>query len=683
MSQSKGVWILKSLSLKAKISYLVVASCIISAFAVFLISTSIARKELVKASQNQLESIASLAQNRIQQYFLQSKEFAEVLGEDRLVEGLFLAYESAFFAAGYEIGEDNDIELADFATQDEIYQERVKGLLKNYGFHNLLLANIDGQIIFSANVSNEKQLLGKSLSDGSLANSHLSECFNESMDGEKKEVRFYDFTYVPLIDRTKAILCIKAFAEFEHLSEGIQAGDNLGVVIVELSLNEINQILSNRAGMGDTGQSYLVADDRLLRSDLFLNPEIFNSKNSIKNGLKIETASVENAIAGNSGYHITTGPLGEEVASVYTSLNVFGKPWALISEKNTSEIFAPINYMITLSFIGIVILVLIALFAANFVAKAFADPLAQIVSQLSKYAKGLETDSDGMRSSAEKLSEAVTEQSAVVEETKAGLNRIMEGSIQNLEGAQKSQEISENVSSETSSAHMQMQSLVEAMHEIKDSFDGISKMVDIIQGVGDKTEVMNSIAFKTQMLSFNASIEAARAGAAGRGFAVVAQEVGQLAEMSSKAATEIEEAIKQTLNQVESLTSSSRSHVSRGEQLVSETSMLLDRVVKGTAVVKESSADIFNSSTEQSDGVKEINVSVDQILIAVNAGEKEAVQAKERSQQLAKQASGLSAISEAMQKLIYGGKNLPNENNVSSNEPKKNKILKKLKRKAG
>ena len=56
------MWILKSLSLKAKISYLVVASCIISAFAVFLISTSIARKELVKASQNQLESIASLAQ---------------------------------------------------------------------------------------------------------------------------------------------------------------------------------------------------------------------------------------------------------------------------------------------------------------------------------------------------------------------------------------------------------------------------------------------------------------------------------------------------------------------------------------------------------------------------------------------------------------------------------------------
>ncbi|MEC9283032.1 MAG: methyl-accepting chemotaxis protein [Bdellovibrionota bacterium] len=672
---------MKNLSLKAKISYLVVASCIISAFAVFVISTTIARKELVKASQNQLESIASLAQNRIQQYFLQSKEFAEVLGEDRLVEGLFLAYESAFYAAGYEIGEDNDIELSDFKSQDSIYQERVKDLLKNYGFHNLLLANIDGQIIFSANSDKEKQLLGKSLSEGDLANSHLADCFNDSMDGEQKEVRFYDFTFVPMIDRTKAILCIKSLAEFEHLSEGIKIGDSLGVVIVELSLEEINQILSNRAGMGETGQSYLVADDHLLRSDLFLNPEVYNSKNSIKNNLKIESESIEKAIAGSSGYHITKGPLGEEVASVFTSLSVFDKPWALVSEKNTSEIYSPINHMISLSFIGIIVLVLIALFAANFVAKAFADPLAQIVTQLSKYAKGLETDSDGMRGSAEKLSEAVTEQSAVVEETKAGLNRIMEGSIQNLEGAQKSQKISENVSSETSSAHMQMQSLVDAMQGIKDSFEGINQMVEIIQGVGDKTEVMNSIAFKTQMLSFNASIEAARAGAAGRGFAVVAQEVGQLAEMSSKAATEIEEAIKQTLNQVESLTGTSKSNVARGEQLVAETSMLLDRVVKGTTIVKESSVDIFNSSTEQSDGVKEMNIAVEQILIAVNAGEKEAIQAKERSQQLAKQATGLSAISEAMQKLIYGAKN-ESSSSEKIHKLKPKKIFDSLKRKS-
>ena len=94
-----------------------------------------------------------------------------------------------------------------------------------------------------------------------------------------------------------------------------------------------------------------------------------------------------------------------------------------------------------------------------------------------------------------------------------------------------------------------------------------------------KNEVMNSIAFKTQLLSFNASIEAARAGQYGKGFAVVAQEVGKLAEMSGRAAIEINKSIQETVKQVKKITSESKQNVVVGSEASKITSDTLDEVV--------------------------------------------------------------------------------------------------------
>lgn len=67
----------------------------------------------------------------------------------------------------------------------------------------------------------------------------------------------------------------------------------------------------------------------------------------------------------------------------------------------------------------------------------------------------------------------------------------------------------------------------------------ITEITKVISEVAAKTQVINEIVFKTKLLSFNASVEAARAGDQGRGFSVVAEEVGNLAKMSGDAAKEI------------------------------------------------------------------------------------------------------------------------------------------------
>lgn len=89
---------------------------------------------------------------------------------------------------------------------------------------------------------------------------------------------------------------------------------------------------------------------------------------------------------------------------------------------------------------------------------------------------------------------------------------------------------------------------IDAIHTVSvqtnknnDSAANINKAVEIIKG----------LAAQTNLLSLNASIEAARAGEAGRGFAVVAEEIRNLSEESSGNAQEIEEIVKELVNNVE------------------------------------------------------------------------------------------------------------------------------------
>lgn len=74
----------------------------------------------------------------------------------------------------------------------------------------------------------------------------------------------------------------------------------------------------------------------------------------------------------------------------------------------------------------------------------------------------------------------------------------------------------------------------------------IKDLINFVEEVSSKSKVIHDIAFKTKVLSFNASVEAERAGARGRGFSIVAQEMKRLAEISGKAAEDIASLVDRT-----------------------------------------------------------------------------------------------------------------------------------------
>lgn len=90
-------------------------------------------------------------------------------------------------------------------------------------------------------------------------------------------------------------------------------------------------------------------------------------------------------------------------------------------------------------------------------------------------------------------------------------------------------------------------------HQFESHYKEIKEILEVIPLIKKKANIIDEIVFKTQLLSFNASIEAERAGENGRGFSVVAQEIGNLAQTSGSAAADISELIKSSLKKSQQL----------------------------------------------------------------------------------------------------------------------------------
>jgi len=220
------------------------------------------------------------------------------------------------------------------------------------------------------------------------------------------------------------------------------------------------------------------------------------------------------------------------------------------------------------------------------------ESLVATMTGIAASTDGVTTGSNEIAVASDDLARRTEQQAASLEQTAAALDEVTATVKRSADGANRASDAASKAKADAARSGEVMTDAIKAMGEIEQSSQQITQIISVI----------DEIAFQTNLLALNAGVEAARAGDAGRGFAVVAQEVRALAQRSADAAKEIK-----------SLIANSTEQVQRGVNLVGDTGKALQGIVVNVAEIDGLIAEIALSSREQSSGLSEVNIAVNQM----------------------------------------------------------------------
>ena len=308
----------------------------------------------------------------------------------------------------------------------------IRNYLKKFGYYDIFLCDPEtGDIVYSV----FKELdYSTSLINGPYSKTNFAEAFriaNAAKSGDA--VVLVDFKpYTPSYEAPASFIASPIF----------DGDEKIGVAIFQMPLERITAVMSERSGLGETGEAYLVGQDFLMRSDTYLDPKHHSVVESYRNPAagKAETEATTRALAGKTGVLAAVNYLESDVISAYRPIKVGKLTWALVAEVDQSEAYAPIVAMNSNEAahkssllhwtIGIIAAAAILIVLAAWkVALSISRPLQQTVGVLEAVAEGdltqrLEIESrDELGRMAAALNTAVTSSANTLNEVKEAAQR--------------------------------------------------------------------------------------------------------------------------------------------------------------------------------------------------------------------------------------------------------------------
>ncbi len=221
--------------------------------------------------------------------------------------------------------------------------------------------------------------------------------------------------------------------------------------------------------------------------------------------------------------------------------------------------------------------------------KSMRDRFAHIVGEVRIGSESVATASGEIAQGNNDLSTRTEQQASALEATASSMEELSATVKQNADNAGQANQLAQSASTVAIQGGQVVNQVVETMKGINESSRKISDIIQVIDG----------IAFQTNILALNAAVEAARAGEQGRGFAVVASEVRSLAGRSADAAKEIKALINASVERVE-----------HGSALVDRAGTTMTEVVSSIRRVTDIMGEISAASVEQSTGVSQVGLAV-------------------------------------------------------------------------
>jgi class 3 adenylate cyclase len=317
------------------------------------------------------------------------------------------AYLQARYTAPYDdydkaIQQDDAGDGSSWSAAHAEYQPYFRQVVDAQGYEDVALLDTDGDVVYSAYAGAD---LGTNLEDGPYRDSNLATGYKEALQlTSSDDIVVTDFArYVPSLN-VPTLWVMSPVAE---------DGKVLGVLAVQVPIDLITQVMTGnqdwaRDGLGDTGESYLVGDDHLMRSyprQLIEHPEQYErdvvsagtAPATAKRELQVKgsvllqqvnTTPVTRALQGKTGTVVADDYRGKETLAAYAPLEVDGLRWVVVAQMDTSEAFAPINELtrnIGLALVGIIVLVSLL---SLLLAQVFVRPIRRLQTAVNRVSAG-------------------------------------------------------------------------------------------------------------------------------------------------------------------------------------------------------------------------------------------------------------------------------------------------------
>lgn len=590
----------------------------------------ISESSLSQQAYNQLTSIRAIKKQQIESYFDERKGDLKML-----IEGI----------SGH-LNHNTDLSLEEIGDSNHAFFEK---FIQTYGYYDLFLINTKGDVFYSVTKEADYQ---SNLVNGTYKDSGLGELFRKVLDD--KSFHLSDFSpYQPSNNEPAAFIAMPL-----SLGHEVQL-----IVALQLSSEKIGEIMQQRDGMGETGESYLVGEDLRMRSDSFLDPEKHSLKASFAGSVAengVDTKASNAALSGVTATEIVMDYNNNPVLSAYTPLMIKDVKWALMVDIDEAEAMAPIRNLQVVNAVILLVSLIVIIAVAFLVTRMITTPLGgepekmrQITEKIASGDLTVEFDESENKTGVygamskmtsslfgfmsrivaiiEDLSSAANKTNVTVEQSTKSINE-QQSNIESVSAAMTQmsatiQEVADNaravadstkqVESISKNAHTQVKETISTIESLSGDIDNATNVINRVeensQAIGSILEVITGIAEQTNLLALNAAIEAARAGDQGRGFAVVADEVRQLAQKTQKSTLDIKEMIdllQEGTQKAVSVMENSTTQAKFTVDAAQKTAQSITESYEQVQLISSSALNIASGADQQSYAVEEVNKSL-------------------------------------------------------------------------
>ncbi len=396
---------------------LIAGLTLISAAAAGVVAYRVAERALVEVAESKLVALREARRSVLVSTLAELKRDIELLGSSELIRVALPAFQRGFRALGDDAGatlrrhyvDRNPLPVGDrdgyldardgsaWSVAHRRFHPWLRRFVREHGYQDLFMFAPDGTLLYS--VFKESDFATGPV-DGPWLGTGLAIAFENAIAqvadaphlGERTEYAGAALALRPASDRRPAEVGFVDFAPYAP-SFGAPAGFAaipvvdaggvvLGVLAIELPIWQIDEDMQAGEGFGDSGQTYLVGPDGLMRSQ-----SRFSSTSTVLS-TSVDTRATRAALAGQTGAGRLLDYRGELVLSAWAPVSFLGSRWAIVAEVELSEVLAPVAEMRWAMAMAVGAVMLAVLLLGVVLARRLSVPVVAITRAMDELAEG-------------------------------------------------------------------------------------------------------------------------------------------------------------------------------------------------------------------------------------------------------------------------------------------------------